>query len=135
MNTSQKQPVFPAGNEATLGPYSPGLTLGDLVFVSGQLPIDPQTHKIAPGGIEEQTAQTLTNIKRILEAADCSLDDCVKITIHLTNLANFDSFNKTYARFFGKPYPTRTTVQSGLLSDFLVEIDAIALRGSGAQSI
>ncbi len=107
------------------GPYSPGLRAGDLIFVSGQVPTDPETGKLAGESIEEQTRQVLNNVKAVLEAAGASMDDCVKMTVHLQDIKEFARFNEVYAGFFCDPKPTRTTVQSGL-SGVRVEIDAIA---------
>ncbi|MFQ6048604.1 MAG: RidA family protein [Phycisphaerae bacterium] len=110
------------------GPYSPGLRVGDWIFVSGQGPIDPRTGQISGQTIEEQTRQTLDNIKAILEAAGASLDDCVKVTAHLRDMADFEAYNRVYETFFGDPKPARTTVQSGLAANMRVEIDVIAHR-------
>ena len=117
----------------TMGPYSPGIKVGETVYVSGQGPLDPQTGKITGDTIEAQTEQTLQNVQRILEAAGCSMDDCVKMTVHLLDIKQFDRFNEVYQRFFHSPYPTRTTVESGLWGGILVEIDAIAVKSSAPQ--
>jgi 2-iminobutanoate/2-iminopropanoate deaminase len=109
-------------------PYSPGLRVGDFVFVSGQVPRDPATGKIVGETIEEQTKQVLENIKAILEAGGATLADVVKVSAHLTDLSLFDGYNKVYVTYFPDPKPTRTTVGSQLLG-FLVEIDAIAYVG------
>ena len=132
MASSKKQGIFPGGKDTATGAYSPGLACGDLVFVSGQGSLDPRTQEIIGATIETQTEQTLRNVQRVLEAAGCTLEDCVKTTVHLRDIAHFERFNKTYAGFFKKPYPVRTTVQSGLWPGLLVEIDAIAIRGSGS---
>ena len=107
------------------GPYSPGLRVGDFVFVSSQVPIDPETGEVTGETIEEQTRRTLNNVKAVLEAAGAGMDDCVKVTVHLQDISEFDRFNEVYSGFFGDPKPTRTTVESGL-SGVRVEIDAIA---------
>ena len=101
----------------------------ETVYVSGQGPLDPATGAIQGSTIEEQTELTLSNIRRVLEAAGCEMDDCVKVTVHLKDIGEFDRFNATYARFFARPYPARTTVQSVLWGGILIEIDAIAVRG------
>ncbi|MDR1731772.1 MAG: Rid family detoxifying hydrolase [Synergistaceae bacterium] len=108
-----------------LGPYSQGLTVGNRIYVSGQGPRNPQTGT-TPSGIEEQTRQVMTNLKNIIEAGGGSMDDVVKSTVHLANLADFEAFNKVYSSFFNPPYPVRTTVGSALLGGILVEIDVIA---------
>jgi 2-iminobutanoate/2-iminopropanoate deaminase len=109
------------------GAYSQAIRAGDFVFVSGQGPRNPVTGKMGET-IEEQTAQTLENIKAILEAAGTSMADVVKSTVHLTDLSMFERYNKVYASYFPDPKPVRTTVGSQLLN-ILVEIDVIAYVG------
>ncbi|WP_428937620.1 RidA family protein [Fontivita pretiosa] len=127
----KKLGVYPGGQDTSTGPYSPGVAVGELVFVAGQGPLDPQTGQIVGTTIEEHTELTLNNVKRILEAAGCTMDDCVKTTVHLKDIGEFERFNAVYRRFFNKPYPARTTVQSVLWSTIRVEIDAVAIRGCG----
>lgn len=107
------------------GAYSQGLRVGDFIFVSGQGPFDPASGKLIGENIEEQTAQTLENVKAILEAGGASLADVVKVAAHLSDLALFERYNRVYASYFPDPKPTRTTVGSQL-KGILVEIDAIA---------
>ena len=109
-------------------PYSPGLRVGDFVFVSGQVPRDPMTGKLVGETIEEQTKQVLENIKAILAAGGATMEDVVKVSAHLTDLSLFERYNKVYVTYFPDPKPTRTTVGSQLLG-FLVEIDFIAYVG------
>ncbi len=109
------------------GAYSPGLRVGDFIFVSGQGPLDPSGN-IVGETIEEQTTRTLENVKAILEAAGASMADVVKSTVHLSDLSLFDRYNKVYATYFPDPKPTRTTVGSQLLG-IMVEIDVIAYVG------
>lgn len=123
-----KQPVHPESAPKPLGPYSPGLLVGNLVFVAGQGPLDPKTGATVGDTIAEQTRQVLTNIRSILEAAGASMDEVVKSTVHLANLEDFAAFNAVYREFFSEPYPVRTTVGSALLDDILVEIDVIAVK-------
>ena len=130
----QKTIVLPGGKDTSVGVYSPGIACGDMVFVSGQGALDPHTHQIIGETVEQQTEQTLRNVQQILAAAGCSLADCVKVTVHLSDIKHFDRFNQTYAKFFTKPYPVRTTVQS-VLHGILVEIDAIAIRGCGKAAV
>src|ERR1051325_5185183 len=110
------------------GAYSPGLRVGDLVFVSGQVPRDPATGKIVGEMIEEQTEQVIKNIQAVLEAVGATLADVVKVSAYLIDLDLFDRYNSVYARYFPDPKPTRTTV-GVQLKGFMVEIDAIAYVG------
>jgi 2-iminobutanoate/2-iminopropanoate deaminase len=108
-------------------PYSPVVVAGDLVFTAGQVAFDA-SGTLAAGGIVEQTRQAMENLATCLEAAGCSLDDVVKTTVFLTDLANFEGCNDEYARHFTPPYPARSTVQVGLAAGLLVEIEAVARR-------
>jgi 2-iminobutanoate/2-iminopropanoate deaminase len=123
-----KQQIFPSNAPKPAGAYSPGLHVGDFVFVSGQEPSNPATGQLAGDTIEEQTAQVLENIKSILEAGGATMADVVKVTAHLSDLAHFQRYDKVYATYFPDPKPTRTTVGSQLLG-ILVEIDVIAYVG------
>ena len=107
------------------GPYSQAIRAGDWVFLSGQGPMDPKTKQIVGTTIQEQTRRTLDNLKAIVEAAGASMDDTVKSTVHLLDIADFDAFNAVYVTYFGDPKPARTTVQSGLWGGILVEIDLV----------
>jgi 2-iminobutanoate/2-iminopropanoate deaminase len=108
-------------------PYSQAIRFGELVFVSGQIAIDPETNEVVPGGIAEQTERVLANVRAILEEAGTSLANVVKTTIFLVDLGDFSAMNEIYARHMGDAFPARATVQIGALpSGALVEIDAIA---------
>ena len=120
------------GVDSSTGSYSPGLTVGEWVFVSGQGPLQPGTDEIVGKTIAEQTRKTLENVRDVLQAAGCEMDDCVKVTAYLSDIEDFDEYDAVYRTFFTKPYPTRCTVQVAL-GDIMVEIDAIALRGCGAK--
>lgn len=112
-----------------IGPYSQAVDLGDLVFVSGQIPVDPASQQVVQGPIEVQTERVLKNLQGVLAAAGLSLDHVVRTTVFLTDLANFAKMNEVYARFFTKDFPARSTVQvSGLPKGVAVEIDAVARR-------
>jgi 2-iminobutanoate/2-iminopropanoate deaminase len=106
-------------------PFSQAVKLGNLVFVSGQGPIDPKTHEVK-GDIKKQTERMFLNIKAILEAAGTSLNHVVSTTVYLTDLKNFEAMNEVYVKFFPKDPPPRATVQAGLLRGMLVEMQCIA---------
>jgi len=115
---------------AAIGPYSQGYRAGDFIFISGQVPLNPQTGKIQGDTIEEQTRHTLENIKAILEADGASMEDVVKVSVLLTDLANFKPMNEVYKTFFPAPFPARICYGAGLLlPNMLVEIDAVAYLG------
>ena len=111
-------------------PYSQAIRLGDLVFVSGQLPLDPATGHVVGGTIQEQTAQVFANLKAILEEAGSGLDRLVKTTVFLTTLADFAGMNEIYRQHVGDVPPARSTVPVGSAfpDGALVEIEAIACR-------
>ncbi|ALS23015.1 MULTISPECIES: RidA family protein [Paenibacillus] len=111
---------------APAGPYSQGIQFGNTIYTAGQGPIDAETGKVQGDTIEEQTAKTLDNLKYILEQAGATFDDVVKVTVHLSDLGDFQAFNEVYKRYFKEPYPVRTTVGSQLLG-IKVEIDAVAI--------
>lgn len=128
-----KEVIFSDDAPKPVGPYSPALRVGDFIFVSGQGAIDPKTGKLVGETIEEQTRRTIENIKALLETAGSSLDDCVKVTVHLSDINLFSRFNAVYAEYFADPKPTRTTVQSTLLPGMLIEIDVIAYAPKGQK--
>ncbi len=123
-----KQQIFTTAGAQPGGAYSQGLRVGDFIFVSGQGPFEPATGKLIGDSIEAQTAQTLENLKAILEAGGATMADVVKVAAHLSDLALFDRYNRVYATYFPDPKPTRTTVGSQL-KGIMVEIDAIAYMG------
>ncbi len=111
-----------------IGPYSQGIKANGFIFVSGQLPLDPSTGTFPIGGIQEQTNQSLLNIKNILESAGISLENVVKTTVLLKSINDFSSMNEIYAKFFQKDCPARSAFQvAALPKDALVEIEVIAL--------
>jgi 2-iminobutanoate/2-iminopropanoate deaminase len=126
---SDRAAVAPADAPAAIGPYSPGITAGPFVFLSGQIPLDPATGAIVPGDVAAQTEQVMRNLAAVLRAAGSSTDRIVKTTIYLVDLEDFAAVNVVYGRFVGTPAPARATVQVARLPrDARVEIDAIALR-------
>lgn len=108
------------------GAYSQGLVFGDLVFVAGQRPADPDSGVI-PGDIRSQARQVFRNVQSILEAGGSSMDRVLKVTVYLTDLEDWAAMNDVYLEFFGRPLPVRTTVGVAL-RDILIEVDAIAYR-------
>lgn len=111
-----------------IGPYSQALDLGEWVICSGSLPVNPETGEV-PQGIEEETRQSMLNIKAILEEAGLSLKNIVKTTIYLSDMNDFAKMNEVYASFFEKPYPTRSAIQVARLpKDVKVEIEAWARK-------
>ena len=115
---------------AAIGPYSQAIDSGaGLVFVSGQLPIDPATGDFPEGGVQAQTRQSLTNARAILEAAGLGLKNVVKTTVFLADMGDFAAMNEIYAQFFAAPYPARSAVAVKTLpKGALVEIECIAAK-------
>jgi 2-iminobutanoate/2-iminopropanoate deaminase len=112
-------------------PYSQGIVAGDLVFVSGQLGIDPESGQVVEGGIVEQTARTMKNLAAILAEAGSSLDDVLMTSIFLIDLDDFQAMNEVYASHLTEPYPARATVEIGSLpSGARIEIAVVAKRSS-----
>ena len=120
--------VFAADAPKAIGPYSPAIRAGNLVFVSGQVPLDPATGQIVEGDIAAQTDQVMRNIGALLKAAGCGFDHVVRVTVFLADLNDFAAMNEVYGRYVGNPAPARATVQVARLPrDVKVEIDAIAV--------
>ncbi len=114
---------------AAIGPYSQALQAGNWLFSSGQIPLDPETGKIAGPDIETQTDRALKNLGAVLEAAGMSFDDVVKTTVFVSDMNNFATVNGIYGQFFSHDCPARSCVEvSRLPKDCLVEIEAIAYR-------
>ena len=115
------------GAPQAIGPYSQALVSSDLLFVSGQIPLDPATGALVPGGIEQAVERVFDNIQAILGAAGATLDDVVKTTVYLVRMSDFAAMNAVYARRFGSHRPARSTVAVAQLpKDAAVEIDVIA---------
>lgn len=124
-----KQIVVAEGSSPPIGPYSLGVWAGDLLFVSGQTPIDPATGVVASDNVVEQAHQTIKNVRAILEAAGLALDNVVKATVFIKNMNDFAAINDVYASYFQKPYPARSCVEVARLPrDVLVEIEVVASR-------
>ncbi len=111
-----------------IGPYSQAILAEDLVFTAGQIGLNPSTMELVEGGVEAQTRQVLTNLKRVLEAADSGLKYVVKTTVFLSDMANFAAMNAVYAGFFPENPPARSTVAAAALpKGALVEIEVVSL--------
>lgn len=122
-----KAPVSTTQAPAAIGPYSQAIRTGGMVFVSGQLPIDPSTGEFAAGGIKELTRQSLTNMQAILAEAGLSMAHVVKTTVFLAEMSDFAAMNEVYAEFFQAPFPARSAVAVKTLpKGALVEIECIA---------
>ena len=112
---------------AAIGPYSQAIQVGNLVYTSGQIPIDPATGAFVEGDIKEQTRQSLTNVKSILEEVGLTMNNVVKTTVFMADMGDFADMNSVYAEFFTEPYPARSAVAVKTLpKGSLVEIEVIA---------
>lgn len=112
---------------ASVGPYSQGSIDGNTIYVSGQGPIDPETGAISRDDIREQISRTLENVEAVLAAADASLDDVVKATVFVTDMATYDDVNTVYGEYMNEPYPARSAVEVAALPvDIGVEIEVLA---------
>jgi 2-iminobutanoate/2-iminopropanoate deaminase len=125
-----KEVVFTERAPKPIGPYSQAIKLGNFLFVSGQIPIDPATNEVVKGGIKEQTERVLENVKAILEAANMTLNDVIMAFVYLSDMADFPQFNEVYSRYFKERPPARVTVAvKSLPRDVKVEIAVIAGKG------
>ncbi|MCR5513464.1 MAG: RidA family protein [Prevotella sp.] len=112
---------------AAIGPYSQAIQVGNLLYTSGQIPVDPATGAFVEGGVKEQTRQSLTNVKAILEEAGLQMSNVVKTTVYMADMNDFADMNAVYAEFFSEPYPARSAVAVKTLpKGALVEIEVIA---------
>ncbi len=110
---------------AAIGPYSQAIKVGNMLFTSGQIPVNPENGEI-PEGVEAQATQAMTNIKNLIEASGASMDNVVKTTVFIKNMEDFAAINSIYAQFFTKPYPARSCVEVARLpKDVLLEVEAI----------
>lgn len=115
---------------ASLGPYSQAIRDGDTIYTSGQGPLDPDTGAVIDGDIAAQTAQTLANLEAVLQAGGSSLDDVVKTTVYVAEMADYNAVNEAYAEYLTEPYPARTAVEVGEFPvDIGVEIEVVARVG------
>jgi 2-iminobutanoate/2-iminopropanoate deaminase len=122
----EKKILFTESAPAAIGPYSQGVMAGNMLFVAGQVPIDPETAELVKGGIEEKTHQVIRNIRAIAEAAGSNLDRTLKTTVFLKNMDDFAAMNRVYGQYFTEKPPARSAIQvSGLPKGADIEIEAI----------
>ena len=122
-----KKVIKTAKAPSAIGPYSQAIQVGNLVYTSGQIPIDPSTGVVVEGGIKEQTRQSLQNVKSILEEAGLTMSDVLKTTVFMADMNDFAEMNAVYAEFFTEPYPARSAVAVKTLpKGALVEIEVVA---------
>lgn len=125
---NRKRAIVTEAAPAAVGPYSQGIVCGNLLFVSGQLPIDPSSGELVSGSLEEKTRQVLSNLRAIAEAAGASLEDVVKTTVFLKDMNDFAAMNGVFAEYFPNTPPARAAVQvAALPKDVDIEIEAIVL--------
>jgi 2-iminobutanoate/2-iminopropanoate deaminase len=131
--TMNRQTISTDKAPAAIGPYAQANRGGDLLFTSGQIPLDPATGEIVAGGIKEQTGRALENLKAVIEAGGGTMDDVVKTTVFLKDMGDFAAMNEVYARYFtGETLPSRSAVAvAALPKNVLVEIEAVALTLCG----
>jgi 2-iminobutanoate/2-iminopropanoate deaminase len=124
----ERQAIRTDAAPKAIGPYEQAIRIDGFVFTAGQIPIDPTSGNLVPGGIAEQTRRVLENLKSVLEAAGSSMESVVKATVFLKNMADFAAMNEVYAEYFGNSKPARSTVAvAELPKGALIEIDLIAL--------
>ena len=123
----QKKEIATNKAPAAIGPYSQAVLIGNTLYTSGQIPIDPATGALVQGGIKEQGTRIFENLKAVLEQAGTDFSKVVKVNVFITDLNDFAALNELYATYFDKPYPARSCVQvSGLPKGALVEIEMVA---------
>lgn len=124
------KPIVTSAAPAAIGPYSQAIEVNGFVYASGQLPIDPATGVFPEGGVQEQTRQSLLNVKAILAEAGLTLANVVKTTVYLADMGDFAAMNEIYSQFFSQPFPARSAVAvKALPKGALVEVEVIAARG------
>ncbi|MBV7273055.1 RidA family protein [Clostridium thailandense] len=123
----EKKIISTTNAPGAVGPYSQAVKAGNLIFTSGQIPLDPATGELVGGDVKKAAERSLENVKAILEAAGSSLDKVVKTTVFVKNMSDFAAVNEVYAKYFQKDMPARSCVEVKLPKDALVEIEVIAL--------
>ena len=125
-NQKMKKPIFTSKAPAAIGPYSQAVQWGDVVFISGQIPLDPENGQLNNATFEDETNQVLDNLEAICQEAGGTLDHILKLTIYLTDLSKFDVVNSIMASRFSEPFPARATLEiSRLPKEVSIEMDAI----------
>jgi reactive intermediate/imine deaminase len=129
--SSKRQIIHTTGAPAAIGTYSQAVRVGDTVWISGQIPLDPVTQELVSGDIETEIRRVFDNLRAIATAAGTTLDDAVKVTIFLTDLAHFAKVNEVMAQYFAQPYPARAAVGAAALPrGARVEIECVLALGS-----
>ena len=124
-----KQVINTSAAPTAIGPYSQAIQVGNLVYTSGQIPINPATNSFVEGGIKEQTRQSLSNVQAILKEAGLNMGNVIKTTVFMADMNDFAAMNEVYAEFFAAPYPARSAVAVKTLpKGALVEIEVIAAK-------
>ncbi len=126
MDQIKKEVIIPKGGAKPLAPYSPGIRVGNLIYTSGQIGLNPKTGKLMTGGLKAETYQALENLLKILDAAGSSLSQVIKVTIYLGDIENYGVVNEIYAEYFKEDPPARAVIQGKLPAGAGVEFDAIA---------
>ena len=122
-----KEIIFTKEAPGAIGPYSQGVKIGNLIFTSGQIPIDPKTGEIVTGNVKKSAERCILNLKAVLEAAGSSLSNVVKTTVFIKDMNDFAAVNEVYGKYFTENYPSRSCVEVARLpKDVLVEIEAVA---------
>jgi len=132
MTSNVREVIVPGSGAKPIGPYSPAIRVGDMLFASGTTGVDPETGSLVEGGVAAETQQALANLSKVLEAGRSSLERVVKTTVFMTNLQEFATMNEVYGGVFDTEPPARSTVQvAALPGGASVEIEAIAWVGGG----
>lgn len=133
---SLKNVIATDGAPAAIGPYSQAIKVGNIIFTSGQIPIDPANGQVVEGGVAEQTARVMANLQAVLSAAGASLDDVVKTTLYIKDMNDFGVINEVYSCYFAKEPPARSCVEVARLpKNVLVEIEAVAVVAGDKQTL
>jgi len=126
---TERRPVTSRGAPAAIGPYTQAIKVDDWVWTSGQIGLDPESGEMVEGGVAAQTERALQNLEAVLSIAGSSMQQAVRCTVYLVDMADFEAVNEVYAKFFRDPPPARSTVAvAGLPKGALVEVDCVAVR-------